>query len=118
MKQYDDLEVRQLGYELALLVYRLTAGYPDEERCGLTRRIRRAGVSVPGHIAEGCDRGADRELARSCDIGSGPAAEVDSYGLLSRDLGYLEEPAFQHLRAKTRALRSKLNGLSSYLRGA
>ena len=117
MKKFEDLEVWQLGHDLVLGVYDVTARYPDEERFGLVSQMRRAGVSVPANLAEGCDRGTDRELARSCDIASGSAAELDYYCRLSHDLGYLTAPVFGRLQGNTRTLRAKLHGLSAYLRG-
>ena len=35
-------------------VYRGSAGFPSEERFGLTSQLRCAGVSIPANIAEGC----------------------------------------------------------------
>ena len=116
MRRYEDLEVWQLGHELVLKVYRVTAGYPDHERFGLVPQMRRAGISTPANLAEGSDRGTDRELARSCDIASGSAAELDYHWRLWHDLGYLAARHFESLQAETRVLRAKLHGLSAYLR--
>lgn len=42
--------------EIAVLLYSVTAGFPREERYGLTSPMRRAAVSVPSNIVEGCAR--------------------------------------------------------------
>src|SRR5882762_4127117 len=52
-KGFRDLRVWQCGMELVEEVYRLTRGFPKEERYGLTNQLRRAAVSVPSNIAEG-----------------------------------------------------------------
>ena len=116
MRRYEDLEVWQLGHALVLEVYRETAKYPVDERFGLVSQMRRAGVSMPANVAEGSDRGTDRELARSCDIASGSAAELDYYLRLSHDLDYLPYARFTALQGDARVLRAKLHGLSEYLR--
>lgn len=50
---YKQLQIWQKAMTLTKLVYRLTDGFPDRERFGLTSQMRRAAVSVPSNIAEG-----------------------------------------------------------------
>jgi hypothetical protein len=52
---FQDLVVWRKAHELVLAVYSFTAGFPKEERYGLTLQMRRA-VSVPANIAEGFRR--------------------------------------------------------------
>ena len=49
LKSYRDLLVWQKAIELALLVYRMTEGFPKREIYGLASQLRRAGVSVPSN---------------------------------------------------------------------
>jgi four helix bundle protein len=46
----------QKGMELAALIYKVTQGFPVDERFGLTNLLRRAAVSIPSNIAEGKGR--------------------------------------------------------------
>jgi len=46
----------QKGMELAALIYKVTQGFPVDERFGLTNQLRRAAVSIPSNIAEGKGR--------------------------------------------------------------
>jgi four helix bundle protein len=52
MGKYFDLDVWQQAMLLAEECYRLTRGFPPEERYGLTSEIRRAAVSIPSNVAE------------------------------------------------------------------
>lgn len=55
-KAYTDLDVWQRCRSLASLIYSLTKNFPKDELFGLTNQMRRAAVSVPSNIAEGCGR--------------------------------------------------------------
>ncbi len=47
MRDHTKLRVFELADEVAVLVCRMTAGFPREELYGLTSQMRRAAVSVP-----------------------------------------------------------------------
>ena len=54
MKDFREMQVWNKGHKLALEIYKLTGGFPREEIYGLSSQIRRAAVSIPSNIAEGC----------------------------------------------------------------
>ena len=81
------LEVFNLAHALALEVYRVTERLPTAERFGLQGQLRRAAVSVPANLAEGCSRRTTREYGRAIDIALGSAVEVRYLRRLVVDLG-------------------------------
>lgn len=92
MQRFTDLKVWQRGHGLALAVYKLSAAFPSDERFGLVAQLRRAMVSVPTTIAEGSRRRSARDYAHFLNIAEASLAEVEYLLMLSRDLGYLDEP--------------------------
>ena len=54
MRDHTKLRAFEMADEVAMLVYQVTAGFPREEMYGLTSQMRRAAVSVPSNIVEGC----------------------------------------------------------------
>lgn len=88
MRNPQDLKVYELSMELVVAVYRLTASFPGEERWGLSQQLRRAAVSIPSNIAEGCSRGSQADFARFLEIATGSAMEVRCQLEIARRLGY------------------------------
>ena len=81
-------------------VYAATTTFPAEERYGLTSQIRRASISIPANIAEGCGRGSDAELARFLQIAMGSASELEYHLLLTRDLSLLKDADYKKLECQ------------------
>jgi len=116
MQDFRKLSVWRKAHELTLVVYRATAGFPNEERFGLTRQIRRACVSIPANLAEGTGRGGDTDFARFCQMAMGSAAEVEYHLLLARDLGMLDPRKYQDLTTSVTEIKKMLTSLMKTLR--
>ena len=84
---FRELDVWKVSMELAKEVYTLTAGFPSQEKYGLTSQIQRAAVSVASNIAEGNARHSRKEYLHFLSIASGSVAEVQTQLLLAGDLG-------------------------------
>lgn len=87
-RHYKELQIWQKAMTLTKLVYKLTDGFPDRERFGLTSQMRRAAVSVPSNIAEGQARHGTREFLQFLSHASGSLAELETQLLLSEELGF------------------------------
>lgn len=111
MQRFTDLKVWQQGHALTLEIYRLTAGFPVEERHGLVRQLRRAACSVPANIAEGSKRQTQAEYARFLNIAEGSLAEAEYFLILARDLGYVGADAVAPLAGRIDQLARMLHAL-------
>ena len=88
MQRFTDLKVWQRSHQLTLEVYRLTTGFPSEERFGLVSQLRRAAASAPTNIAEGSKRQSNSEYSRFLNIAEGSLVETEYLLMLCRDVGY------------------------------
>ncbi len=100
MKDFRNLDVWEKSHSLTLNIYKSTQAFPKEEMFGLTNQMRRASVSIPSNIAEGCGRGSDAELSRFSQIAMGSASELEYQILLSKDLEYIKEDVYKELSDK------------------
>ena len=110
MKDFRELQVWHKAHELALSIYKVSAKFPKEEVYGLTSQIRRAAVSVPTNIAEGCGRGSKKELKQFLMISMGSASEVEYQILLSQELGYIDSKAYDNLNSGIQEIKKMLSG--------
>ena len=108
MPNFRKLDVWIDAHALVLDVYRCTSAFPRAEQFGLTSQMRRAAVSIPANLAEGCGRGSQAELARFSANALGSANELDYFFILAHDLGYLHELT---LGARTQELSRGLTRL-------
>lgn len=105
-----------MGHSLALEIYELSSLFPKEETFGLSSQIKRAAVSIPVNIAEGCGRKTKKDFSHFIQIAIGSACEVECELLLACDLGYISEvqcaktcERINELRRKMIAFGNKLN---------
>jgi four helix bundle protein len=114
-KSYKDLKVWQKSIELTVLVYDLTKTFPKEEMYGLTSQIRRAAVSVPSNIAEGCERFSMRDYIRFLRTSKGSLAELETQLYIAVRLNYLTTESYFRFNQQASEIGRMLNGLISSL---
>ena len=90
MEPYRKLIVWQKAMELVRVVYRLSKDFPSDERYALTDQLRRAVVSIPSNIAEGCGRTSRKDYAHFLAIARGSLYETMTQLELAQYLGYIE----------------------------
>jgi four helix bundle protein len=118
MRDHTKLRAFELADQLALLIYEHTRGFPREELFGLTSQMRRAAVSAPSNIVEGCARESQADYIRFLDMAYGSARELEYQLSLAFRLGFLTEDANDRLSKAAVETCKVLNGLIRSLRQA
>ncbi|MDN3672523.1 four helix bundle protein [Flavobacterium branchiarum] len=90
MHRFKDLEIWKLSRKFCSDIYTITSNFPEVEKFGLTNQLRRASVSVPSNIAEGCSRSSNKDFSRFLEISIGSIYEIETQLLIAFDLGYIE----------------------------
>ncbi len=88
--QYRNLIVWQKAMLLSKAVYKLIDQLPATEKYALSDQVRRAVVSVPSNIAEGCGRASNRDYAHFLAIARGSLYETMTQLELAQTLGFID----------------------------
>jgi four helix bundle protein len=116
MQDHRKLKAFELADDLVMAIYRATRSFPKEELFGLTSQLRRAAVSVPANIVEGCGRESLKEYLNFLNIAFGSLREAGYYLDLARRLEYLNETDAADLLRQYDDCAKVLSGLIASLR--
>ena len=108
---FEKLDVWKLSRKLTKNIYKISAGFPDNEKFGLTSQIRRASISVSSNIAEGSSRKSGIEQARYTEIAFGSLLEILNQLIVANDLEYITEEVINNERPLIEEIGNKLNKL-------
>ena len=95
MERFEDLVAWQKARELTTLVYRLSGEGHFSRDFGLRDQIRRAAVSVMSNVAEGFERGGNREFRNFLSIAKGSCGELESQLVVARDQDYISSDEYK-----------------------
>ncbi len=110
MLDYRKLKVWQKAHEFALEIYKISSAFPQNEIYGLVSQMKRAAVSIPSNISEGCGRLGNGELKQFLSVSMGSANEIEYQLFLACDLGYVSQNDYKRLNSDIKEIRKMLGG--------
>ena len=110
VNSYRDLVVWQKSRSLASTAYRLCMTPSFERHRGLSAQIMRSAVSIPSNIAEGDERGTNKDALRFLQIARGSLAELETQLSIAEDLGIIPQPAVVQIAAQLDEVARLLGG--------
>jgi four helix bundle protein len=111
MGKFRELKVWQKAKDLAVHIYKLTAGGSFSKDLGLRDQIRRAAVSMPSNIAEGDELDTDKQSIRHFYIAKGSAAEVLTQFIIAHEIGYISAEQFKYIEKECQSIAGMLTRL-------
>ena len=93
--RFEDLDAWKVAREQANLIYKFGRESGFSKDYGFKDQIQRAAVSVMNNIAEGFERGSNKDFAKFLFIARGSVGEVRSMLYLALDQKYITEGQFK-----------------------
>jgi four helix bundle protein len=98
MKTHKNLIVWQKSISFVTSVYERTKYFPKKEWYCIVSQIRRAAISIPSNIAEGCARKNTKEYIQFLYVSLGSAAELETQLIISSNLGFIDKKETENLQ--------------------
>ena len=113
---FEDLEVWKSARELAKEIYRLTQKEHFSKDYSLKDQINKSAGSIMDNIAEGFERGGNKEFSQFLFIAKGSCGEVRSQLYRAFDRKHIDEIEFESAKTKAVDVSKQLSGFISYLK--
>ena len=95
--KFEDIEAWRISRELTKRIYEASSRGDFSRDFGLRDQIRRAAISIMSNIAEGFERGGDKEFRQFLSLAKGSAGELKSQLYVAADVGLLSQDQFKEL---------------------
>lgn len=115
-KDFEDLPIWKEAVALAEPINLLTNKGPFARDFGLKDQIRRAATSIVSNIAEGFERGSNKEFIRFLRYAKGSASEVRAHLFIAKNLNYLNDGQYAALRNQSKTIAISIGKFIAYLK--
>ena len=118
VKRFEDLEIWKEARELCRIVYEVTS-YPSFRKdFKLRDQMRASSGSTMDNIAEGFNRGGNKEFYQFLSVSLGSTGELRSQTYRAFDNKYIDEVQNNDLMQRTDSLGRKIYKLMQYLKSS
>lgn len=114
--KFEDTPVWQKSREFITVIYTELASNKKLARdYALCDQLKRAAYSIMLNIAEGFERGSNRENSHFIDFAKGSAAEVRSILYILHDNAFITDTKFDSLKKEVEDISLQLSNFKRYL---
>ena len=107
MERFEEIIAWKKSKELVVEIYK---EFKDKKDYSFKDQIQRATVSIMNNIAEGFERGTDKELIHFLYIAKGSCGETRSMLYTAHDLQYIPETTMKNLIEKCEEISKIISG--------
>ncbi|MSU57194.1 MAG: four helix bundle protein [Pedosphaera sp.] len=118
IEKFEDIVAWQKARVLTKDIYTASKIGGFARDFGLRDQIQRASVSTMSNIAEGFERGGDKEFIQFLSHAKGSSGEVRSQLYVALDQGYIAPAGFDELSGQATEVSRLIAGFMSYLQSS
>lgn len=108
IKRFEEILSWQKSKDLTISLYKL---FKTNKDYSFKDQIQRASVSIMNNIAEGFERGSNKDFIRFLYISRASCGEVRSMLYLAKDLNYISDEKFNELNKQCIEISKLIYGL-------
>ena len=116
--RFEDLEIWQLARELYKLVFKITFEEPFCRDFRFRDQMRDSSGSISDNIAEGFDRGGNKEFIQFLSVSKGSCGETRNQSYRAFDSNYISQDVLNELLERTDILSRKITNLIKSLKAS
>ena len=109
--KFEDLEIWQLARELYKVIFQITSVAPFCNDFRFRDQIRASSGSVSDNIAEGFDRGGNKEFIQFLFVSKGSCGETRNQSYRAFDSKYISKEELDDLLSRTDIISRKTTNL-------
>lgn len=115
MHNFRRLQVWQRARELTVQLDPLLRRFPRGDHGVLASQLRRAALSIPANISEGCGKSSRKETIRFFQMAYSSATETENHLVIAGDLRYFPVRTREELIGKIQSIQRMLLSLMEKL---
>ena len=114
--RFEDMEIWKDARDLCKYVFELTSKEIFNKDFRFRDQIRASAGSIMDNIAEGFERGGNKEFGQFLYYSKGSCGETRSQGYRAMDFNYISEAEFNQLSERALKISIKIAHLVKYLK--
>jgi four helix bundle protein len=114
-KRFEDIDAWQMARALNLQIHELIINTPISQHFALKDQLYRAAGSIMDNIAEGFERGSNRDFRTFLGYAKGSCGEVRSQLYRSVNFNYISESTFERLKQEVMFTAGKIYKIIEHL---
>jgi four helix bundle protein len=115
INKFEDIESWKIAREVTKHIYEASSAGNFSRDFALRDQIRRAVISIMSNIAEGFERGGDKEFIQFLAVGKGSCGEARAQLYVALDQNYITQAQFDFISSKLVEIGRLISGLMKYL---
>lgn len=114
-RNFHNLDIFKQAYAFVLECYPTSEAWIPEDDREMYRQLRRALLSIPLNIAEGCGSRSQKVYLNHLSYAYGSCREVEVLVMLCRDLAYMHDDVATFLLGELDEIKKRLFGFMKHI---